>query len=48
MTFLKERLMDKNSQEAVDLAAYVTTFSKGKRMNPGGAEIVPTPVPGAM
>ncbi|MBI5755397.1 MAG: hypothetical protein HZA12_00580 [Nitrospirae bacterium] len=48
MVFLKGRPLDKNTQEAVDLAAYVTSFSKGLKMNPGGAKIVPTPVPGAM
>ena len=48
MTFLKGRPLDKNTQETVDLAAYITTFSKGDKMNPGGAKKVPTPVPGAM
>ncbi len=48
MTFLKGRPLDKNSQEAVDLAAYTTSLSKGTKINPGGAKIVPTPVPGAM
>lgn len=48
MTFLKGRPLDKNSREAVDLAAYVTSLSKRKRVNPGGAKIVPVPVPGAM
>ena len=48
MTFLKGRPLDKNSQEAVDLTAYVTSLSKGKKIDPGAAKIVPTPVPGAM
>lgn len=48
MTFLKGRPLDKNTQEAVDLAAYVTSLSKGKKVNPGVKKIVPTPVPGAM
>lgn len=48
MTFLKGRPLDKNSQEAVDLNAYVTSLSKGKTIDPGAAKIVPTPVPGAM
>jgi len=48
MTFLKGRPIDKNSQQAVDLVAYVTSFSRGKRLEPGKAKIVPRPVPGAM
>lgn len=48
MTFLKGDPLDRNSQAAVDLAAYVTSFAKGKKMDPGGAKTVPTPVPGAM
>ncbi len=48
MTFLKGRPLDLNSQEAIDLAAYVTSFSKGRRLDPGAMKIVPTPVPGAM
>src|SRR4030067_327415 len=48
MTFLKGRPLDKNSHEAVDLTAYVTSLSKGKKIDPGAAKIVPTPVPGAM
>ena len=48
MTFLNGRPLDLNSQEAIDLAAYVTSFSKGRRLDPGAMKIVPTPVPGAM
>lgn len=48
MTFLKGRPLDKNSQEAVDLAAYVTSLSKGVKIHPGAAKIVSKPVPGAM
>ncbi len=48
MTFLKGRPIDKNSQQAVDLVAYVTSFSRGKRLEPGKDKIVPRPVPGAM
>ena len=48
MTFLKGRPIDKNSQQAVDLVAYVTSFSRGKRLEPGKKKIVPRPVPGAM
>ncbi|MFQ5779485.1 MAG: hypothetical protein ACE5HN_01705 [Nitrospiria bacterium] len=48
MTFLKGRPIDKNSQQAVDLVAYVTSFSRGKKLEPGRDKIVPRPVPGAM
>ena len=48
MTFLKGHPLDKNSQEAVDLATYVTSLSKGKKIDPGATKIVPSPVPGAM
>jgi len=48
MTFLKGRPIDKNSQQSVDLVAYVTSFSRGKRLEPGKSKIVPRPVPGAM
>ncbi len=48
MTFLKGDPIDKNSQEAVDLVAYVTSFSAGKKLEPGAAKIVPQPVEGAM
>lgn len=48
MTFLKGDPLDKNSQEATDLVAYVTSFSKGKKLEPGAMKIVPKPVPGAM
>ncbi len=48
MTFLKGMPLDLNSQEAIDLTAHVTSFSKRHRIDPGGMKIVPTPVPGAM
>ncbi|MFQ5598524.1 MAG: c-type cytochrome [Nitrospiria bacterium] len=48
MTFLKGRPIDKNSQQSIDLVAYVTSFSRGKRLEPGADKIVPRPVPGAM
>jgi thiosulfate dehydrogenase len=48
MTFLKGDPLDKNSQEAVDLVAYVTSLSKGKKLEPGADKIVPRPEPGAM
>ncbi|MBI5136055.1 MAG: hypothetical protein HZA24_01840 [Nitrospirae bacterium] len=48
MSFLKGDPLDRNSQAAVDLAAYVTSFASGKKVDPGGAKTVPTPVPGAM
>jgi len=48
MTFLKGTPLDRNAQESVDLAAYVTSFADGKKVDPGGAKNVPTPVPGAM
>ena len=48
MTFLKGDPINKNAQQAVDLAAYVTTFSKGKKVEPGAKKIVPRPEPGAM
>jgi cytochrome c len=48
MTFLKGDPIDKNNQEAVDLVAYVTSFSTGKKLEPGAKKIVPRPVEGAM
>ena len=48
MTFLKGMPLDLNSQAATDLTAYITTFSEGRRLEPGAMKIVPTPVPGAM
>lgn len=33
---MKGQPLDLNSQEAVDLATYVSSFSKGKKYNPGG------------
>lgn len=48
MTFLKGDPINKNSQQAVDLAAYVTSFSKGRKLEPGAKKIVPRPEPGAM
>ena len=48
MTFLKGTPLDRNAQESLDLAAYVTSFADGKKVDPGGAKNVPNPVPGAM
>jgi len=48
MTFLKGDPIDKNSQQAIDLVAYITNFSKGKKLNPGQKKTVLRPVPGAM
>ncbi len=48
MTFLKGAPINKNSQQSIDLVAYVTSFSRGKRLEPGKGKIVPRPVPGAM
>ena len=48
MTFLKGRPLDLNSMQATNLEAYVTSFSVGRRLDPGAGKIVPTPVPGAM
>ena len=48
MTFLNGDPINKNSQQAVDLVAYVTSFSKGKKLQPGAKKIVPRPEPGAM
>ena len=48
MTFLKGRPLNKNSQQSVDLVAYVSSFSKGKKLQPGAKKIVPRPEPGAM
>lgn len=48
MTFLKGRPINKNTQQSIDLAAYVTSFSRGKKLQPGQKKTVPRPVPGAM
>ena len=48
MTFLKGDPINKNSQQSVDLVAYVTSLSKGKKLQPGAKKIVPRPEPGAM
>ena len=48
MTFLKGDPINKNTQQATDLVAYVTSFSKGKKLQPGAKKIVPRPEPGAM
>ncbi len=48
MTFLKGTPLDLNSQEAVDLEAYVYSLSKGKKIEPGAKKKLPKPVPGAM
>ena len=48
MTFLKGDPIDKNKQQSTDLAAYITSLSKGKKINPGAKKIVPRPEPGAM
>lgn len=48
MTFLKGTPLDLNSQEAIDLEAYVYSLSKGKKIDMGAKKILPKPVPGAM
>ncbi|MBI5559746.1 MAG: hypothetical protein HY883_00515 [Deltaproteobacteria bacterium] len=48
MTFLKGAPLDLNSQEAVDLEAYVYSLSKGRRIDMGAKKKLPKPVPGAM
>ena len=48
MTFLKGAPINKNSQQSVDLVAYITSLSKGKKLQPGAKKIVPQPEPGAM
>ena len=48
MTFLRGAPLDLNSQEAVDLEAFVYSYSKGRKIVPGAAKRVPKPVPGAM
>jgi cytochrome c len=41
MSFLKGMPLDENSQAATDLAAYVTSFSKGAGISPGHPPTVP-------
>ena len=41
MTFLKGKPINKNSHQALDLEAYVSSLSKGKRYNPGAPPILP-------
>lgn len=48
MTFLKGTPLDLNSQEAVDLEAYVYSLSKGKKIDLGAKKKLLKPVPGAM
>jgi thiosulfate dehydrogenase len=48
MTFLKGPPLDLNSQEAIDLEAYVYSLSKGKKIDMGAGKRLPKPVPGAM
>ena len=48
MTFLKGSPINKNTQQSSDLVAYVTSFSKGKKLEPGAKKIVARPEPGAM
>ncbi len=48
MTFLKGTPLDLNSQEAVDLEAYVYSLSKGKKIDLGAMKKLPKQVPGAM
>lgn len=48
MTFLNGDPINKNSQQSVDLVAYVTSLSKGKKLEPGADKIVTRPVKGAM
>lgn len=48
MTFLKGTPLDLNTQEAVDIEAYVYSLSKGKKINMGAKKKLPKPVTGAM
>ena len=48
MTFLRGTPLDLNSQEAVDLEAYVYSLSKDTKIDPGAKKRLPKPVPGAM
>jgi len=48
MTFLKGTPLDLNSQEAIDLEAYVYSLSNGRKIDLGAKKIHPKPVPGAM
>jgi len=48
MTFLKGTPLDLNSQEAVDLEAYVYSLSTGKKIDMGAKKILLKPVPGSM
>lgn len=48
MTFLKGTPLDLNSQEAIDLEAYVYSLSKGKKIDMGAKKKLPKPVAGAM
>lgn len=48
MTFLKGTPLDLNSQEAVDLEAYVYSLSDGEKVRLGAGKKLPMPVPGAM
>lgn len=48
LNFLEGKPLDKNGQASVDLAAYVTSLSKGKKLKPGMKKIVPKPEPGAI
>ncbi len=41
MTFLKGSPLNKNSHQAIDLEAYVASFSKGKRYDPGASPTLP-------
>lgn len=48
MAFLKGTPLDLNSQEAIDLEAYVYSLSNGRKIDLGAKKILPKPVPGAM
>lgn len=48
MTFLKGTPLDLNTQEAIDLEAYVYSLSKGKKIDMGARKKLLKPVPGAM
>lgn len=48
LNFLEGDPLDKNSQSSVDLVAYLTSLSKGKKLKPGMKKIVPKPEPGAI
>ena len=48
MAFLKGTPLDLNTQEAIDLEAYVYSLSNGRKIDMGAKKKLPKPVPGAM